>query len=363
MNKSIACVFPETLPDDRLLFPLVQVFGQVVYMQAIENEAAEQGTASPFIEFCQQSGRLQRLTPMPLGDQRERFLALVHDMQRRGVDYTSQLSMLTLAGLNRRDHPESKHSILSNLLKRSDIKEQEETSLLLWQSRLILKLGEFFDVEQAELNRALREIANRQDSLFAELCEEEDNPFVLPARMQDEDHETDGILRHRLKAWSRLWFHGDNPVSGLLVTRYQAAMDQLQEVYEKLFRQSARHLVSLKLPCARISSGDDLALDELLTQQCPSLHAVLASFNDCVSRIQIEEGLEHLLREGQAEWSKGSLQLPSDRNPHCVLDLFYFPEISARQLFAESFNGGILSGKKAEEEMPVGCVVGLLRMD
>ena len=103
MNKSIACVFPETLPSERLLFPLLQVFEQVVYMQAIENEPTQQGVTPSFIEHSQQLGRLQRFTPVPLGDQRERFLALVHDMRQRGVDYTSQLSMLTLAGLNRRE--------------------------------------------------------------------------------------------------------------------------------------------------------------------------------------------------------------------------------------------------------------------
>jgi hypothetical protein len=366
MNKSIACVFPETLPDERLLFPLVQVFGQVVYMQPIENEpAAEQGTTAPFVELCQQSGRLRRFTPAPLGDQRERFLALVHDMQRRGVDYTRQLGMLTLAGLNRRDHPESKHSILSDLLKRSDIKEQEETNLLLWQSRLILKLGEFFDIEQVELNRALHEIANRQDALLAELCEEEDNPFVLPSSMRDAGQETDAILRHRLKAWSRLCFHNESTVPGLLITSHQAGMDLLQEVYEKLLPHSARKLVSLKLPCAQPASANVSSFAEPLGQQCHSLHMVLTVLASSVSKVQMEEGLEQLLKEGLTEWSQClSHYFPSSRDEAtCVLDLFFFPEISARQLCVESFNGGSLDGKKVEEEVSGGCVVGLLRID
>jgi hypothetical protein len=43
--------------------------------------------------------------------------------------------------------------------------------------------------------------------------------------------------------------------------------------------------------------------------------------------------------------------------------LFFFPEISTRQLCAESIGGGTLSGKQAAEEVATGCVVGLLKID
>jgi hypothetical protein len=364
MNKSIACVFPETLPSERLLFPLLHVFDQVVYMQAVENEPAKQELAPSFIEHCQQEGRLRRFTPVPLDDQRERFLALVHDMRRRGVDYTSQLSMLTLAGLNRRDQPESKHSILSSLLQRSDIKEQEEAELLVWQSRLILQLGEFFDEEQGELNKALREITNQQDTLLADLCEEEDNPFVLPTGTQNTSQETDGLLRHRLKAWNRLCFHDGNPAPGLLVTSHGAVMDLLQEVYEKRHRQNARLLVRLELPCGTPPSGHSLAFNQPLGQQCHSLHPALAALSTGVSSVQLEEGVEQLLKDGQAQWSQHlSSHFPSSQDKLGVLDLFLFPEISARQLCEESFGGGTLSSKQVAEEGATGCVVGLLKID
>ena len=67
MNKSIACVFPETLPDDRLLFPLVQVFGTLVQMQAVEHEPLDQTLLSPFITDLLQQGRLSFITPVPGG--------------------------------------------------------------------------------------------------------------------------------------------------------------------------------------------------------------------------------------------------------------------------------------------------------
>jgi len=363
MNKSIACIFPETLPDERLLFPLVQVFGQVVHLQAIENEPPEQGAETAFSEQCRRQGRLQRFTPVPLGSQRERFIALIQDMRRRGEAYTSQLGMLTLAGINRHDHRESHHSILSNLLRHGDIKEQQETELLIWQSRLIVKLGEFYDIEQAELSNALDAITSRQDTLLAELCEEEEgNPFVLPGTNWGTGQDTDGVLRHRLKAWTRLCFHGGNSAPGLLVTHHQTAMDLLQEVYEKLFRNSPQQLISLEIPV--IACGQhDADLEEPLMRQCPSLDKAMARLAATGCGLQLEEDMEELFRTGLSEWSRCiSRFYSSGRDERRFLDLILFPEISAQRLFAESFTGSMLSGNQLGEEKNKVCVVGLLRM-
>ena len=359
MNKSIACVFPETLPDERLLFPLVQVFGQVVHMQAIENEPPEHGPETTCLDRYRQQGQLHTFTPAPLGEQRERFCALVQDMRRRGGEYTSQLSMLTLAGLNRRDHPESHRSILSSLLERSDIKEQNEAERLLWQSRLMIKLGEFYDLEQAHLHSALRAITQRQDSLLAELCEEEENPFVLPAAPQDDGQETGGILRHRLKAWTRLCFHGGSPAPGLLVTGHRTAMDLLQEVYEKRWRHSARPLASLEIPAR--ASGQRACPDEPLGRRCPGLGALLGDIAAKGSSLRLTGETEQLLQTGLTEWSRCTATLlPPARAERAILDLFMFPETTAPQLFAESFGSGALYGTQKANEDSAGCVVGLL---
>jgi hypothetical protein len=361
MNKSIACAFPETLPDERLLFPLVQVFEQVVYMQAVENEPVGQGSGADFILRCRQLDWLQFFTSTPLGNQRERFLALVSDLQRRGADYTSQLSMLTLAALHNRDTPESNASIVSGLLQRGDIKEQDESALLLWQSRLILKLGEIFDIEQAELNMALRRIADRESTLLADLCEEDDSPFILPVNAQDSGQETNGMLRHRLKAWSRLCFHDGNRPPGILVTRHRTAMDLMQEVFEKRCRQSARQIISLELPCAAPLSADDAIPGEPPGLHCPSLRAGLAMLTDGVTSVELEGKTMPLLSEGQAQWS----QRLSDHFPEqerCHLDLFFFPGMTAGQLCAVSFDGGRFS-QASQEETATGCVVGLLQAD
>ena len=367
MNNTTACIFPETSPNESLIFPLVQVFGQLVYLQAVEDEPLGTGFPTPFIEQLLQQGTLQLFTPAPLGDQRERFLALTGDMQKRRDDYTSQLSMLTLAGLSRRDQTETKNSILTNLLKIGNIDSRnEDEELLLWQSRLMLKLGEFFDAEQDELNEALHNITNRQDDLLAELREETDNPFSLTAGLQDSGHKADPILQHRLKAWSRLYFHG-TPQSRpqVFITAHEAVLDTLQEVFEKNHRQNASQIASLELPARFSHASPDAPAPEPLVSQCAGLQAALAALTttDTSPLPRAETVTEHFAACA-ADWSHIlGTRYHTKQYGRCTLDLFLFPEISPRQLFLESFTGSRPAEHHKGLITCLGTVVGLLRRD
>lgn len=367
MNKIAACIFPETLPDESLLFPLVQVFEQLVYLQAVEDEPLETDSSFLFTQQLLRQGTLQLLTPIPLGEQRERFLALTSDIQRRGDDYTSQLSMLTLAGLPQRRGTESKNAILTTLLQSGNIesRKEEEEELLLWQSRLMLKLGEFFDAEQAAVNEALQKITSRQGDLLAELREETDNPFSLPASLHDSDHETDGILRHRLKAWSRLYFHGPTQPQ-IFVTCHEAAIDTLQEVFEKNHRQSATLIASLELPARRDPASSDSLTPDPVIRQGSGLQTALTALTttETFTPAQTEEMIQ-LFAECAAIWSQIlEGRYPAEQHGRCTLDLFLFPGISSRQLFLESFTGSS-SAEEADKGRTgsSGALVGLLKRE
>lgn len=359
MNKSIACVFPETLPDERLLLPLVQVFEQVVYLQAVENEAPPSDTETGVVRHCREQGRLRQFIPAPLGEQRQRFLALVQDMRRRGDTYISQLSLLTLAGLNRRDQPETGQAIIGDLLRRSDIRAEQDLEQMLWQSRLIVKLGEIYDIEQAGLRQALGEISSRQDSLMAALCDDEDSPFVRSTENQDLDQETDGILRHRLRAWTRLCLHGGNTIPGLLITRHRNAVDLLQEVYEKRWRQPSRLIATLDIPEFGSGSASAPTSEPSLADQCPSLTMALAAMSNGASSLQLDNDAEQLLEKGILEWSQTVIRqgLPRDR-AKWKLELYLFAGATAATLLSESFATDV--DHHAEAEQLTGCVVGLL---
>ncbi|MBV5317330.1 MAG: hypothetical protein JZU50_05945 [Desulfobulbaceae bacterium] len=364
MNDIIACVFPETLPDEALLFPLVQVFGQLVYMQAAENEPLDQDLSTPLIETLLRHGRLQLHTPIPLGDQRQRFLALTGDIKNRRDDYASQLSMLSLAGLSRREPKETKNSILTELLQSGNIDRcQEEEELLLWQSRLMLKLGEFFDIEQADLDSALRKITNRQDALLVALREEEDTLFTPTTAQQATGLNTEAMLRHRLKAWSRLYFYGTMPVQPqVFITRHEAAFETLQEAFEKNYRQGPRLVTCLELP-ATDTAAATFSPQVPLVEQCAGLQTALTTLTNPDSSFNIQEtGLTAPFTDCAAAWSQlVNNHYPAAKHDRCQLDLFLFPEISARQLFWESFTGSNPPVADKSQHSCRGTLVGLLK--
>ena len=233
--------------------------------------------------------------------------------------------------------------------------------MVVWQSRLIVKLGELYDIEQAELDRALKEIGRQEDRLLAELREDEGNPFVLRPAVTKIDQQSEGLLRHRLRAWTRLCFYGDRPAPGILVTRHRTAMESLQEVYERICRQSPRLLLSLHVPSIRTSRGQDLATDDPLIGSCPSLASAWKKMVAADSALLDEKGMEALVQNGTMEWSQAlaALSVPSQRTECWLFDLFLFPGMTAARLFAETFGTN-----RREETIPsglAGCVVGMLR--
>lgn len=352
MNTTLACVFPETLPDAGLLVPLVQVFDQVVHIQAVENEPP--ATDSAYLVQCREKGRLSSVTPAPLGKERDRFMALVEDMRRNGADYTTQLSMLTLAGMPRGGRQkESTTSLISDLLKRTDIRTDEETQLQLWQSRLMLKLGEFFDSQQSAIGSALSHISERQQDLFQELREEEELPFTPTGASKQVSAESQSMLQHRLKAWARLYFHAPQQPPALLITRHALAMELLQEAYEKLSKQEALPLLSLPLP--QVDPKDTPSVQPLI-QQLPGLQSTLAQTGGPLSRLAAETLAADLNAELPAWEALLEQHFPAAQTGRGVLDFIYFPDISAKRLLVEGFAAGRSSS--AQEQ---GCCLALLK--
>lgn len=360
MNQIIASVFPDTLPDPEPMFPLVQVFDQLVYLQAVEDEPPVAHAA--LIEQLGRQGRLRLVAPAPLGDQRQRFLALIHDMRQRGADYISQLSMLTLAGINRPERAESKQAIVSNLLGSAEISARKEEEMLLWQARLVLKLAEIHAIEQAELDEALERIALRQDELLSELREEADDLFALTEGLADSGHRAEALLPHRLKAWSRLAFHhAASTGPRVLVTGYEAALATLAETYEHRHGREPVRLGNLILPRAGVQSADS-AWSEPLRPAVPCLAEAFAA-------LARPEGLDQakidhtaaLFSQGEAQWAAAVEQrFPAEQYGRCRLALHCFPQTTARSLLLEGFAGGAGAAGAIKDEVVGGVTVGLV---
>ncbi len=338
MKTLNAIIFPDITPAAATVLPLVHIFSSVVYCRPVEND--------PIPEIEQARKDIPSCTihiPAPLQEDRERFLQLINDLQNRRDDYASQLSQLSLAGLPRssRPDPESKNSILSSLLKSKGIisktadRKNEANNLILWQARLILKLGEIFDLEQARLSHDLAHIKDKRDKIFSDLQGGDDLSFQFTEKISQISEPTEGQQGLRLKAWSRLLFLGEpfNENNLVYITRHQDDFNRLADEYDNLRSIPPHKLASIALPLRDFKKTATPAPD--FNQEAA---ASLEQLKNIIRHpMEAEKSADPLIME---QWhSLLEKYYPKAAYGRCRLNLYSFANISASQLFLNSFAG------------------------
>jgi hypothetical protein len=353
-------IFPDTLANDDVVFPLVQVFEQIVHLSPVENDPSVNQGLSELQEQMVERAQLTFDCPAPLDEDRDRFLLLVHDLWQRPGEYAGQLNNLSLAGLGS-SSPESKNSIISTLLRQTGIRENatgqdnpleraeqdQQRQMILWQARLLLKLAEIFDREQETLQKSLHKISAKENGLFAELRKEEQQPTV-PEPNPDPLHsqKTYSQLRLRLKAWSRLFALGKQPaVSPCFVTTSRDALDLLLEQYS-LHQDRDNEVepflqISLPLPAGKNTLLDQLEKfqedgAEILTRIRELLHNPAALQETDMAMFGDEKSLWSQLLE---------THYPAAESGRSSLTLYFLPDQEAGSLFLETFG-------RDEDELP-----------
>ncbi len=362
MNTDTVCIFPDTTPKAELLFPLVQVFEPVVYLRPVENDPPAAGELSPLCREMIARNLVRFHCPAPLLEQRDRFLNLVHDLQHRRDDYALQLSHLSLASLGSSRETDSKTSVITSLLRQSGIREEQDKqrTMVLWQARLLLKLGEMFDHEQQELREKLARISAREKELIADLREDSEQPFSLGRIARTDNGDTGGQLRLRLKAWSRLFALASDPVvSSLFITTNRDALDLLTEQYESGHDTFPRKILNLELPGGRMS--------DTFSEQRAAFRKEAAGLITALHRLPAEPE-----SAGEQDWSSlnnedGSWaallerHYPAAEHSRCTLSLFSLPSVDPGVLFLETFARGTNEVQTAAgESKRSGIIIGLL---
>lgn len=332
MNRISVVVFPDTVPDARTILSLVPVFEPVVYCLPVEND----DSAAPMdsVESALVESSLCSLhAPAPLGEDRERFLRLVGDLQTRRDDYASQLAHVSLAGMSTGSQPrsETKSSILSSLLSGHGIesREQEMRDKLLWQARLVLKLGEQFDADQRKIAEDMQHINKHEQALFSGLVREGEDRFSLTGRLTALTPDAERMHRLRLKAWARLLAYGREPVPGsVFVTTDQDAVDRLCEEVGKSSGTAPAPLVALPLP---IAAGTEAAVDQVLkfrSDEAPLLEIITGMLADP----------SPFTGESLSQWNAAlEKNFPSAGWGRSRLTLYHFPGARVKPLFLSCF--------------------------
>lgn len=193
----------------------------------------------------------------------------------------------------------SKQTIISSLLGGME-KAADSQDEALWQARLVLKIAEILDQEEEELALQMAAIDDRQIALFRSLQGEiresgdeegvEEDPFrELLELKQKMNQPRPGMIRNRLRAWSRLYLSGPlDEDFRLWTTRRQEAADIFLEQFEQEGGQPAISLVQIDLP-ARISPDDSDAIGEI-EQFRSDMQPQLQEMAAALARLVMTEG-------------------------------------------------------------------------
>ncbi|MCI5157873.1 MAG: hypothetical protein D3906_05425, partial [Candidatus Electrothrix sp. AUS1_2] len=128
MSIDFSYIFPNILPEERIVFPLIPLFEQVIFLRPVEDDLPE--LASPLFhalaERTESSGLLGYTCPAPLTEDRTRFLALLRDIRSRPEDYTGHLGNLTAGSGGAVPLEEHEQSIMDTLLRQTGIRAAKQ---------------------------------------------------------------------------------------------------------------------------------------------------------------------------------------------------------------------------------------------
>ncbi len=384
MSVERAYIFPNILPENGLIFPLAQLFDQLVFLRPVEDDLPEIDT--PFSpETTDQQGRdgcINYSCPAPLAGDRERFLILLRDIRSRPDDYAGHLGNLS-AGLGNMVRPnEQEQSIMDTLLHQTGIRagskdntleprkgqEKNASSALLWQARLLLKLGESLDRNQADIRRDLDRMTRQQGELFRELRkgqEGEHAEYTEFTELVSPLFSTDNEIslkqqRLRLKAWSRLFaLSPDRFETTAFISQSPDTVEALLEYYRQKYTGAAKLLLSLPLPAFLTEEHDALLKRDRFQQEAAELELIAAiralttppTSADSVFSEKAETAWTDLLER----------HYPAAEHGRCILTLYFLSGITPQRLFLETFaHHDDISVREAVEATGTGTVLGIL---
>jgi hypothetical protein len=255
--------FPDTAILSLRQLPLFLLFPTVHIITPVEDDPQNK-------DVIMNSSFCRCHTPHPLGEDRQRFLYLINDIQNRKDDYAAQLSHITLASMSEKQNTgeSSKHQIVSSLLGRQpDDKKVADSDRedRIWQARLVLKIGEILDREEEEVARSLAFLDESEADLFERLKGEDDDDQDIAELYDDLKNVRSKLNRpktesvnKRMRAWFRFVEGAQLPTCRIWSTTRQETADILFESHEKQHGELPQHLASFELPAIVDTTGKNL---------------------------------------------------------------------------------------------------------
>ena len=273
MQSLNSLYFPETVLPHHLRNALLLLPDCLHLLQPVE------GDDSTSADLFMEKGFCQAHTPSPLGKDRERFLALIHEIQEQKSTNAEQFSNLTLARLSeeKQQGEQSHRSIIAGLTQGAFIEKAEESETQraerLWNARLVLALAEILDKEEAELAESFSDIDSNEMDLFQalkgemddEAAPEENDPFAELTRIRAKlSQQRPGTVKRRWQAWKALYTSSAAEEKlWLWTTGNEEAGEMLISEYETTSGRNSAPLLRLNIP-AQMPLRDKDAMETIL---------------------------------------------------------------------------------------------------
>lgn len=286
--------FPDTLIDTVTGLSLASFFHSIHILSPVnETEGSTQPEiVDPFMEndFCQVH------IPCPFAEEdRKRFLHLVQEIRTQGKDFINQLKMLTLSSLSSspKKEIESSRAILSALFPSSDQTQQimdEKEIHELWQARLVLKLAEIIDREEADLSEQIRSIKDLESRMIQQL--RGDNGASSSDAYSNQSDTTvpgqasQGSTTSRMKAWTSLYRYWDESEIPIWITTRSGAADIIFERCTKSCGNKPFQFLQVGVPT--IPSGDTASFVSEVDQFRTNTNALRTRIANLISQLLVQ---------------------------------------------------------------------------
>jgi len=361
MTRLSALLFPETVPAMQSIATLLCFFDTAAYYLPIEPGDNHLEPARQLLH-----GLCTGYAPAPLGNDRDRFNHLVRELQSyRSEDITRLFSFAKAeitSGQIRDQDESSAGTLFTALHKPTDSSSSESLRERLWQARLVLKLAEMLEENEAEIKNGLAAVTSIEQKLYGSLQGTgEPDPDELASIAGDDTaapgnsfaqqpndqslSQADLLIPLRVKAWAELLMVDRlRKPTCFLATAQKDAAALLIDGCENVFHKQPVKLLSLLLPVAPPLGADDKAAEEFFNRRRimqTEVNGSLAAIDDFLLETAglngIGPGIINLPADLDKEihsWNAAVLNtFPGATENSKMLDFYCFPAISIERLF------------------------------
>ena len=313
MESLDTLLFPDTNIFHEDCYPLLLFFTPLHFLQLVE-PGADSNTDDEAAHFLK-SGLCRSPIPVPLGDNREKFLRLIGDMKARSKEYVAQLRTLIIDCATAPAGSEAanpKYTIISSLLKKHDIKHYgSKAELDLWQARLVLALAEILYNNEDDLHDELSFFTEEEVTMLYTLQEEKDQAEDKPLseldnlRARQEKHHVGNTVK-RFEAWLSLLKNRPAPSVKIWLTTTRVSAGQIFARYESANKGRAVPVLKLALPAHIMASGK-YVIEQIEAFQQATKHirqGLITDFQRIVTTLPYVADMRESLLPYKTDWAE-----------------------------------------------------------